>query len=89
MNLYLAYVTYAATGEGLSVFMAIGNTPESTEALLRKHTDDYYMQAMQGPIPLEEADKWVRDWIPKRVRKFGEGQPAVFGWFQKFHFNAS
>lgn len=66
MKFGLAYCSYFATGEGHTVFIAIGNTKEAAETIFKKNVDEYFHRGMeltegQGDLKTVVMPAWESD----------------------------
>jgi len=94
MSAYVAFDQTIATGEGVTIWVAIANTEE--EARLRfkegvtklgyNFTAPYFDPSV---LPYGAIDSYVEAMIPDAVKPLLEGEPCHISFFQEFHFNAS
>lgn len=90
-GLYLSYMNYYATGEGVRSCLAIGGSKEKAEALLKEKLHTYF-HALIVTEPIEanasrDVLKMV-EWVPPQVREALAEMPAgAAEYYSEFHYN--
>ena len=88
---YVAFCEYYATGEGVTVFIAVGCSRRHAEELIRQRADPFFHVGIEvKPLDLSDSDgQRIARWIPGPVLKAaqeGSGGPRYYG---EFHLNRS
>lgn len=88
--MYVAYGLYAATGEGLSVWITVANSPEVAEAFWKQKVDKYFHPALEPAVRMDEAPEWVLGRIPPYLAvNAAEDMPCHIEHFFSYHTNCS
>lgn len=87
---YIAYSFYYATGEGVTVFIALGGSPEHTEQLFRARVPEYFQAGMKL-CPLDNAAEDVvriKAMVAGSVLElFERHPPGTTEYFSHLHYN--
>ena len=92
-GLYLCYMNYHATGEGVTSCIAVAGSEQEAERLIKDRLPEYFHCGLvTTPIDDQIADKAVRmlERVPSTVRKaLGESPRGAGHYFSEFHYNLS
>jgi hypothetical protein len=90
-RLYISYMTYHATGEGMRLCLAVGGSTHRTERLLKTKLDEYFHQGIaSSPISStgEEEAALIAHWIPLVVKDIlGQIPPGAGDYYAEFYYN--
>lgn len=90
-GLFVAYMIYHATGEGVRISIAIAGSAYRAEATLRRKLEEYFHQAIQcAPVHLNMPEEVasLMDWIPLPVRTtLGQIYPGAGEYYSEFYYN--
>lgn len=91
-EVHVAYLKYYATGEGVRIFVAVGNGYVKTERLFKVNVPEYFHAGIEVK-PLDSEDvkmAQVIDLLPQAVVKlFSENPPRRTEYFSTVHYNLS
>lgn len=91
-EVHVAYVRYFATGEGVRIFLAVGNGYVKTERHFKVNVPEYFHPGMEVK-PLNSKDvemALVTDLLPQAVVKlFTQDSPRTAEYFSTVHYNLS
>lgn len=90
---HVAYCIYYATGEGVTVFIALGGSSNHAEKIFKDNAPEYFHRGMEmhemGTDPSEQAAAAI-GMIPARVLEiFDSNPPGTTDWFSMLHYNLS
>lgn len=90
---FFAFNEYFATGEGMTVWIALGGSPEHAEQVFRAHVPAYFQQGMTvarlSDPELADA-RTTRRFVPDAILELIEGNPpGSTTYFSRLHFNLS
>lgn len=91
-EVHVAYVRYFATGEGVRIFVAVGNGYVKTERLFKVNVPEYFHVGMEvKPLDSEDAKMaQLIDLLPQAVVKlFAENPLSTTEYFATVHYNLS
>jgi hypothetical protein len=91
-KLHIAFARYFATGEGVSIFIAVGGSYALAEDIFRKNVPEYFYPCMKVE-PVESQDEEVlliTALLPEAILKiFSDNLPGSTEYFSKVHYNLS
>jgi len=91
-EVHVAYVRYYATGEGVSIFVAVGCGYVKTEHIFKVNVPECFHAGMEVK-PLDSEDvkmAQVMDLLPHAVVKlFTQSPPRTTEYFSTVHYNLS
>jgi hypothetical protein len=90
-GLYISYMNYYATGEGVTSCVAVGGSLKYVEDVLKKHIDEYFHRVVQT-VPLDrEMNEDARSMlarVPDEVKDSLRRMPQGAGhYFSEFYYN--
>jgi len=92
-GLYISYMIYHATGEGMRVCLAVAGSSRRTEKLLKTRLDEYFHQGIvSAPISAasDEASVLLTHWIPQIVKEILGKIPLDAGdYYAELYYNLS
>lgn len=90
-GLYLSYMNYYATGEGVRSCLAIGGSKEKAETLIKEKLHTYFHALIATESIEASASQDVLkmiEWVPPKVRKaLAEMPTGVAEYYSEFHYN--
>lgn len=92
-GLYMSYMNYYATGEGVRSCISVGGSAEYSEKQLKKRIPDYFHPAVVTTAVNEamnpDSIKMI-GWIPDPVKKALSEMPRGAGeFYSEFYYNLS
>lgn len=92
-GLYLCYMNYHATGEGVRSCISVAGSAQRAEHLIKEKLPNYFHVGLVTVSIDEDADEdaiRMVEWIPLRVRTTLAGIPRGTGeYYSEFHYNLS
>ncbi|MGH8051527.1 MAG: hypothetical protein ACREPB_12780 [Arenimonas sp.] len=88
-EVHIAYCHYYATGEGVSIFIALGGSYKHAESIFKKHVPEYFhLGLVIRPISLKEEE--VERFLPLPVLDlFATNPSGTTEYFSTVHYNLS
>ena len=90
-GLYLGYMQYYATGEGVRSCVAIGGSNEHAERLLKEKLHTYFHPLIiTGAIDVNASEDTLRmiEWLPTEIQDALAGMPVgAAEYYAEFHYN--
>lgn len=90
-GLFISYMSYYATGEGVRLCLAIGGSTYRTERILKTKLDEYFHQGIVScPISSanEEVSALLNRWIPPVVKEILGQIPVCTGdYYAELYYN--
>lgn len=90
-GLYISYMTYHATGEGVRVCLAVGGSSHRTESILKTKLDEYFHPGIKSsPISTtsDEESALLTHWIPQIVKEILGQIPLGAGdYYAELYYN--
>ena len=90
-GLYISYMNYYATGEGVTSCVAVGGSRRYAEEVLKKRIDEYFHRAVEtSPLNREmnEDARHMAARIPDDVKDALRRMPRSAGYFfSEFYYN--
>lgn len=87
--MYTAWCEYGATGEGMTIMIAIARTESAARNLFKSKFNDYYHVGMiitKGIPP--DVDGYVPLWVKQSL--IGNiGRECAYQWYGEWHVNCS
>lgn len=87
--MFTAWCDYGATGEGLTIMIAIAHTESAARNLFKSKFNDYFHVGMVVENGIPPA---IEPYIPEAIKKYllQEGGPMChYQWFGEWHVNCS
>ena len=88
---YLSYMRYYATGEGVTLCIAVGRSAEYAENVLKERIDEYFHRAVETRPITREMGKDVQvmlEWVPEAVKENFRQIPFGAGYyFSELYYN--
>lgn len=88
---HLSYMRYYATGEGVTLCIAIGGSHAYTENLLKERLDQYFHRAIEtSPINRGMTTDFqsILGWVPESVKEnFRRIPPGAGYYFSELYYN--
>lgn len=92
-GLYLGYVNYHATGEGVTSCISVAGSARRAEQIIRERLPDYFhVGIVTGPISEGTSEDIARmiEWVPANARSTLVSIPGGTGeYYSEFHYNLS
>ena len=92
-GLYLCYMNYHATGEGVTSCISIAGSAQRAEQLIKEKLPEYFHAGLVTGSINEGASEDVMqmiEWIPSRVKARLAGIPRGTGqYYSELHYNLS
>ena len=89
-EIHIAYLIYFATGEGVSIFVAVGSGYVEAERVFKRNVPEYFHVGMKvQPRASEDVEMaYVIKLLPKAVLKlFKRNPPRTTEYFSIVHYN--
>jgi len=90
-GLFISYMSYHATGEGMRLCLAVGGSTYRTERLLKSKLHEYFHQGIvSSPISSanDEAAALLTHWIPPVVKTIlGQIPPSAGDYYAELYYN--
>lgn len=90
-GLYLCYMNYHATGEGVTSCISIAGSAQRAEQLIKEKLPEYFHAGLVTGLIKEDASEDVMrmvEWIPERVKSTLVRIPRGTGeYYSEFHYN--
>lgn len=87
--MYTAWCDYGATGEGMTIMVAISRTESAARNLFKSKFNDFYHPGMvvtKGIPP--EMDGYIPQWVKQSVNGV-TGRECMYQWYGEWHVNCS
>lgn len=88
---HVAYCEYYATGEGVTVFVAVGGTESSAKNAFLRHVPDYFHRGLETDVLTDESFPSTRrmiHWIPQpAIELVAKNPPGTMYYYATLHFN--
>ena len=92
-GLYLCYMNYHATGEGVTSCISIAGSAQRAELLIKEKLPEYFHAGLvTGSIKEGASEDVMRmiEWIPERVKSTLARIPRGTGeYYSELHYNLS
>lgn len=92
-GLYLCYMNYHATGEGVTSCVAVAGNAQRAEDLIKEKLPTYFhVGLVTASIDADANDDVMRmiEWIPSQVKTTLARIPSGTGeYYSEFHYNLS
>ena len=92
-GLYLCYMNYHATGEGVRSCIAVAGSAKEAERLIKEKLPNYFHAGLvTKPIDEDAGDEAMRmlEWVPLRVKVTLGGMPRGTGeYYSELYYNLS
>lgn len=92
-GLYLCFMNYHATGEGVRSCIAVAGSANEAERLIKDKLPSYFHEGLVTSMINDDADgeaMRMLEWIPLRVKMTLGGMPRGTGeYYSEFHYNLS
>lgn len=90
-GLFISYMSYHATGEGVRLCLAIGGSKYRTERILKTKLDEYFHKGIVScPIASanDEASTLLTHWIPPVVKTIlAQIPPSAGDYYAELYYN--
>ena len=90
-GLFVSYMIYYATGEGVRVCVAVAGSTHHAESILRGKIDKYFHALIKSaPVEINMAEEvaQVMNWIPQAVQfTLGQIPVGVGDYYAEFYYN--
>ncbi|MEG3190916.1 hypothetical protein [Lysobacter sp. D1-1-M9] len=88
---HVAFCEYYATGEGVTVLIAIGLGPQHADELFRERADSFFHRDIKvKPLDLSDTDvQRIAKWIPEPVLEAAKEPSGRLQYYGEFHLNRS
>jgi len=90
-GLYMSYMVYHATGEGVTCCVAVAGSKHATEQLMKKKLPEYFHAAIVTrllDVALDEDAKKMLEWIPDPAKNVLLEIPRETGeYYAELYYN--